>query len=212
MPTNRPPATRKKKKPDWAQIRAEFEAGASINGLAGKFGVNKSTVQYRQAKEQWVQGVAASINRQAEEKLAGISASADPQKKAPAIAEEAERKVAILAKHRSEWMTIRKMMYEILNPDQRDELGHRIVETPAIIQSRFEKAKLAKISSETLQIMQTGERKAWGLSDPIQQAPDTGQQQERTQTAMVAINSLLSQIVIEKHGNAGHGQAPRPKD
>ena len=190
----RQPATRKKKKPDWAQIRAEFEAGASINGLAGKFGVNRTTIHYRQHKEQWVQSVAASINRQAEEKLAGILTGADPEKKAAAIAEEASRKTAVLARHREEMNITRRLVFE------------------AIKARDFELAKLAKINTETLAMIHTCERKAWGLNDPIQQAPDTGQQQERTQTAMVAINSLLSQIVIEKHNNAGHGQAPRAKD
>jgi len=54
-------------------------------------------------------------------------------------------RAAVLDRHRAEWSAPRKISYE------------------AIKDRNFEKAKLAKITAETLMLIQTGERKAYGM-------------------------------------------------
>lgn len=56
-----------------------------------------------------------------------------------------EMRAAVIDRHRKEWGSARKLSYEAMQ--KRD----------------FNLAKLAKISAETLLLVQSGERKAWGL-------------------------------------------------
>lgn len=67
-----------------------------------------------------------------------------------AVAEEhvVNIRAAVLERHRKEWAAPRKLAYE------------------AIKSNDFDKAKLAKISAETLTLIQAGEGKAYGL-DPL---------------------------------------------
>lgn len=66
-----------------------------------------------------------------------------------------EMRDAVLERHRKEWGAPRKLSYE------------------AIQNNNFEKAKLAKITAETLMLIQSGERKAWNLdTKPTDQKPD----------------------------------------
>mgnify|MGYP002619561445 CR=1 FL=1 len=70
----------------------------------------------------------------------------------PAVVQDVAVKLRaeIADRHRKEWQAARKLSYE------------------AIQAKDFERAKLAKITSETIKIIQEGERKAWGLdaADP----------------------------------------------
>ena len=60
----------------------------------------------------------------------------------------------ILARHRAEWPQVAKLRQEALNVRAAD---------PA---QAFNRAKLAKITSEITAIQQAGERKAWGMDVP----------------------------------------------
>lgn len=62
-----------------------------------------------------------------------------------------EARAKLLDRHRQEWAAPRAMSAEAVR--QRDA-------NPTLA---FEKAKLAKITAETLKLVQDGERKAWGL-------------------------------------------------
>jgi len=65
------------------------------------------------------------------------------------------QRAEVIARHRREWAVVRGLSGE------------------AIKGRDFERAKLAKITSETIKIVQDGERRAWGLDalDPEKQAP-----------------------------------------
>lgn len=131
---------------DWEAIRAEYEAGTSQSALSKKYGVTRKAIQNHIAKESWVQGdVTAQINRIAEEKVAGIVAGCDPEKKAIAMQAAADAKVQVIQRHKAEWEQHQKLIHD------------------AVAEDDFEKAKLAKITAETIKIRQEGERKAWGL-------------------------------------------------
>ena len=131
---------------DWEAIRAEYEAGASQSALSLKYGVSRKAIQKRIAKESWTQGnVSAQINRLVEEKVAGVVAGCDPEKKAAALSAAADARAAVIRRHQRQW----------------DE--HQRLIDESLVNRDFEMAKLAKITAETIRIRQEGERKAWGM-------------------------------------------------
>lgn len=70
-----------------------------------------------------------------------------PEKKAEALDRAADAKAAVIQRHKAEW----------------DK--HQALIDDALSEGSFDKAKLAKITAETIKIRQEGERKAWGIVD-----------------------------------------------
>lgn len=132
---------------DWETIRAEYEAGATMGQLAKAHGVDKAAISRRAKREGWAQDVSDAVNRLTEAKVNGIVNTVDPKKKAAALDRAADAKAAVITRHKAEW----------------EEHSRHIAE--ALREGDFEKAKLAKITAETLKIRQEGERKAWGIHD-----------------------------------------------
>ena len=132
---------------DWETIRAEYEAGASQSDLSKRFGMSRKAIQKHIAAEGWTQDVSGAVNRMTEAKVAGIVAGCDPKKKAEALSRAANAKAAVIMRHKSEW-------------DR-----HQALIEEALADGSFDKAKLAKITAETIRIRQEGERKAWGIID-----------------------------------------------
>lgn len=132
---------------DWETIRAEYEAGTSQADLSRRHGVSRKAIQKHITVEGWTQGSSGTVNRMAEDKVAGIVAGCDPKKKAEALNRAADAVAAVMIRHKAEWERHQALIDEAL------EAGD------------FDKAKLAKITAETLKIRQEGERKAWGISD-----------------------------------------------
>lgn len=132
---------------DWETIRAEYEAGSTMGELSRKHGVNKAAISRRAKREGWLQNASVSINRLAEAKVNGLVNTVDPKKKAEAVDAAADRKAAIIKKHREAWPDIKSL------------------NAKALAAQDFELAKLAKISAETEKIIQDGERRAWGISE-----------------------------------------------
>lgn len=132
---------------DWETIRAEYEAGATMGGLSRKHGVDKAAISRRARKEGWTADLAEAVNRRAEAKVNGIVNAVDPQKRAEAVNRAAEAKAAVILRHKAEW-------------DR-----HQAIIDEALSAGDFDRAKLAKITAETLKIRQEGERRAWGIQD-----------------------------------------------
>lgn len=139
---------------DWESIRAEYEAGASMGELSRKHGVNKAAISRRARKEGWLQDISGSIDRLVEAKVNGIVNTVDPQKKAEARERAADAKVAVIERHKEEWER------------------HQTLIDEALAAGDFGRAKLAKITAETLKIRQEGERKAWGIRDAAEAPRD----------------------------------------
>jgi hypothetical protein len=74
-------------------------------------------------------------------------AGCNPQKKAEALEKAAQKKAAVIARHKQEWADHQKWIDE------------------ALANGDFNAAKLAKITAETIRIRQDGERRAWGIVD-----------------------------------------------
>ena len=132
---------------DWETIRAGYEAGATQAELARVHGVSRTAIQKRIRAEGWVQDISGTVNRMAEAKVAGVVAGCNPQKKAEALNRAAEAKAAVITRHQQEW-------------DR-----HQALIDEALSEGSFDKAKLAKITAETIKIRQEAERKAWGIVD-----------------------------------------------
>jgi hypothetical protein len=142
----------------WEQVRAEFEAGATIRGLSKTHGVSRAAIQKRAAKEGWAQDAEPAIQRKVTEKVAGVVATCNPKKKAEAIDAEAERRAAVIKRHRDEWSGARERLYAGLT-------ARRAASDAKAKALAFDDLKAAKIAAETLQIMQNNERKNHRLDD-----------------------------------------------
>ncbi|MBQ9536602.1 MAG: hypothetical protein IJU79_02305 [Desulfovibrionaceae bacterium] len=131
---------------DWGAVRAEYETGASQSALSTKYKISRTAIQKHIKAEGWLQGdINAAVNKLAEAKVAGVVAGCNPEKKAAAMQAAAEAKAAVIQRHKFEW-----------------EQHQHLVDS-AIADDDFTRAKLAKITAETIKIRQEGERKAWGL-------------------------------------------------
>lgn len=131
----------------WETVRAEREAGTSFPGLAKKFGISHQAIQKRAKDQGWSNGedVQAIIRRKVAERIGGIVAASNPQKRAAALNDAADRVADVVRKHQQEWA------------DHRSRFGS--------VPSDFEDGKLAKISAEMLSIRHKGERAAHGLDE-----------------------------------------------
>jgi hypothetical protein len=68
--------------------------------------------------------------------------------------EATDVRAEMLARHRSEWGTVTALIAEAIEGREADPV------------QAFNRAKLAKITAETIALSQAGERKAWGLDMP----------------------------------------------
>ena len=154
----------------WAAARALYEgtAGMTLKRVSEETGIPKATVEVRAKTEKWRKnyppanlGPISPLAQEAADKYqakiddAGPEVTAEQKSEAvlETVAEVAvDQRAQVLDRHRREWAAPRKLSYE------------------AVQNRDFERAKLAKITAETLKLIQDGERKAWGLegADPDQ--------------------------------------------
>jgi len=161
----------------WAETRRHWEydpdlpsfaqaAQRAFQGSALK-APGRSAVHGRAHREGWerkgasMSGVAVAAHRKADAIMDGLDAGSvkkgSPEGAALAALarEESENaRAEVIARHRSEWGVIGELVDEALQGRAADPV------------EAFNRAKLAKISAETLAIRQQGERKAWGLDMP----------------------------------------------
>ncbi|MCH5277748.1 MAG: hypothetical protein J1E80_07945 [Desulfovibrionaceae bacterium] len=132
---------------DWETIRAEYESGSTMGRIAKRHGVDKAAISRRARKENWTQDLSAVVARRAQEKVNGTVNTVDPKKRAEAVDRAADALKAVMLRHKEEWER------------------HRVLMDEALAAGDFDRAKLAKITAETLKIRQEGERRAWGIVD-----------------------------------------------
>lgn len=143
--------------------RALYEGtpGMTLKVLSVETGIPKGQLEYRAKAEGWKKNYQATqlgpMSDRAQDaadrygaKVADAGPEITPEQKTEAVLETVaevavDQRAQVIDRHRREWAAPRKLSYEA-------------------VQSRdFEKAKLAKITAETLQIIQANERKAWGI-------------------------------------------------
>jgi len=159
----------------WAEIRRHWEfdvdspsfsqAAARAANAHGFAPPVRSAVHRKAEKERWerrgnMTGVAAAAHLQADVAMSEDGGASKKSAVAGAVAaqqsfsEAVEDHAQVLARHRREWSVIGQLRSEALEHRQDDPVGS------------FNRAKLAKISAETLALKQNGERRAWGLDVP----------------------------------------------
>lgn len=159
----------------WALARAKWEADPVLtdDAIAKEFGVSPQAVHKRRKAGGWVRnhdGLAKlaerahakadelsrpqitvtpeQVQREVEAGFVPLNQKVEravDSKRAEAEDARVAARAQVLERHRSEMNASRKKVYEALQSGD------------------FEKAKLAKITAEALQIIQTSERKAWAL-------------------------------------------------
>lgn len=149
-PQARPDGERRSRRADelakfWSSIRAEYEVGSTVLGLSKRYNVSRAAIVRHRDSENWRQDSSKVIATKTEEKIARLRSTDDPEKREAALESEAERRAAVVHRHRNEWDTHAGLLDEVFRG--RD----------------FHLAKLTKITAEILAIRQKGEREAWGL-------------------------------------------------
>nr|WP_281719961.1 hypothetical protein [Nitrosomonas nitrosa] len=144
----------------WSEIRAQFEVGASARELSSIYGISHTAINKKAEKEGWTRNIEPAIRRKVSEKVSGYVSSDNLQKRAEAIDAEAERRAAVIERHRNEWPEMRGMV-------ERGREAHKTAQGLENKRIAFEDLKAAKIASETLKIIQDGERRAWGLDQIV---------------------------------------------
>lgn len=144
----------------WETVRAEREAGATFDSLAGKFGVSKTAIVKHSNANKWGDGsdLAEVIRRKVTEKVTGIVTTANPKKKAEAIDAAADRSAEVVKRHQEETNAVRERLYAGLK-------AHKAAMNKEEKVLAFEDLKAAKISSETILNIHKAERQAWNLDD-----------------------------------------------
>ena len=177
-------------KDEWAEVRREWEASPQLGltwltkGAGGRFDVTEEAIRRQRlaakgTPDEWVKrGHSADVARRAREGADRIAAAApspdpasppppetpkaagggtdvggDPAKNARAPADAEATAVDLRAKlidlHRNEWKAARRLVYAAMKEGE-EAVG-------------FDKAKFAKITTESLRNIQEGERRAWSL-------------------------------------------------
>jgi hypothetical protein len=135
---------------EWRSVRAEFEAGATVQNLSLKYNISATAINRRRSIEGWRQDAEAAIKMRTQERLAKIQKSQDPVKRDEAIENEAQARANVIHRHRREWDT------------------HAVLLDETFARRDFNLAKLTKITAEILMIRQSGERKAWNIDTVTQ--------------------------------------------
>lgn len=147
-----------------ARIMYEGTPGMSVSMVADKVGLARSTIGNYAARDNWKKKYKyGEVTKEAQEladtyksTVADLGPEVTPEQKTEVIKQIADddaiaKRAELLARHRREWAAPRAMSAEAVNL--------RLEDTA----KAFDRAKLAKITAETLMIVQNGERKAWGL-------------------------------------------------
>ena len=175
MPANKPerqgspPGDRGIPDERFVAARALYEStpGMTLAKVAAETGIGKSTLERRANTEGWkknytrtdlqpLTGAAHAAADKYQHKMAELGPEVTAEEKAAVVAEVVEEvaideRAKILDRHRREWAAPRAMSAEAVRMRERDPDG------------AFARAKMAKITAETLKIVQDGERKAWGI-------------------------------------------------
>jgi len=141
-----------------ARTMYETDPAMSKEKLAKHFGVSKGVIDRLSLDEGWNKAENVAVMSEAAQHLADRAGNALQVIEGEATEEKvaevqrdlsaehgAQLRADVLSRHRKEWQIPRVLSQE------------------AVRDRNFERAKLAKITAETLKIVQEGERKAWGL-------------------------------------------------
>lgn len=135
------------------QMRCKYVIGEKTKDIADYFGVKDLAVRDLAKRENWAADPIALQCRVEEKLVPGLETAKDLEAKMAALEDEAERRMLIVQRHRTEWLH-----YEdnILGPAK---------------EAKEEKqARTAKLLGEAIRVKQQGERAAWGMDGGLELA------------------------------------------
>jgi len=135
------------------QMRCKYVIGEKVRDIAEFFGVKESAVLSLAKRENWAADPVALQCRVEEKLVPGLETAKDLEAKMAALEDEAERRMLIVQRHRTEWL-----QYED------DILG------PAKEAKEEKQARTAKLLGEAIRVKQQGERAAWGMDGGLELA------------------------------------------
>lgn len=154
---------------DWAKGRVMWEADPQLtySDIAKVVGVSKQAVAGRAKRDGWKKVAnqsevtrrayeAADIQTAREDSGLTLADRSPLDASSAAMTAAVDVRARVLGRHRKEWDGVRNQLYQALKLQD------------------FDKAKLAKITSEAMRIIQDGERKAHGLDQEDKSGPNEG--------------------------------------
>lgn len=158
-----------------AATRALYEAhpGTTIAEVSKETGIPVGTLLRWKMEDQWqpaqktmpdLAGRAGQLANSFKVKMSELGKPLSDEVAAREVAQELSQqeainvRAAVLDRHRKEWSAPRKLAYDAIQKANTDPVA------------AFERAKLAKITAETLQIVQIGECRAFGLNEAARSA------------------------------------------
>lgn len=135
------------------QMRCKYVIGEKTKDIAEYFNVKELAVRDLAKRENWAADPIALQCRVEEKLVPGLETAKDLEAKMAALEDEAERRMLIIQRHRTEWLH-----YEdnILGPAK---------------EAKEEKqARTAKLLGEAIRVKQQGERAAWGMDGGLELA------------------------------------------
>lgn len=176
MTVNHPERRRGKDKEQKALLSAarvlyEGTPGMTLAKVAAQVGLNLTLINTTAVSDSWrknyIKGEVTPEAQALADKYTEAAANLGPVitadesaaiTKKLTIEDAIAKRAEILARHRTEWAAPRGMSAEAVRMRDTDPI------------KAFERAKMAKITSETIKIVQDGERKAWGID--VGELPD----------------------------------------
>jgi hypothetical protein len=162
---------------EWHECRVLREStGMSFRMLAERFGVSDVAVLKRARKESWGDGGNANevANRIARERAQGIVADKGNNyaHRANSISDAADKKAALLRRQQLDWEEHRTDFAKRLPDEQRAaETGQEELAHPEGPKERGSRLQAAKVAAEMLRVRHEGERRAYGITDQPDGAP-----------------------------------------
>jgi len=135
------------------QMRCKYVIGEKTRDIAEYFGVKETAILSLAKRENWAADPIALQCRVEEKLVPGLETAKDLEAKMAALEDEAERRMLIVQRHRTEWLR-----YED------DILG------PAKEAKEEKQARTAKLLGEAIRVKQQGERAAWGMDGGLELA------------------------------------------
>ena len=142
----------------WQEARAYYEAGASQQATADKFGVSKTAVQKKIENEGWTQDLEEAVRRKVAAKVAGVLPGATIEQKAAAVDAEAERRVAVNRRHEKLWDQATALQQQAINKAVGEDGKVIFIPDPAL-------QRAAKLNADTVAVIVAGERKVYRLDE-----------------------------------------------
>lgn len=133
------------------QMRCCYVLGQKTKEIAERFGVKEQAILGLAKRENWAADPLALQCRVEEKLIPKLESAKDLEAKMAALEDEAERRMLIIQRHRTEWL-----QYED------DILG------PAKEAKNEKEARTAKLLGEAIRVKQQGERAAWGMDGGLE--------------------------------------------